>query len=172
MCTYKERLEKLFNAKKEVFSLTDADKEKFIEWALERHSRLKARDKKWLDKHPENKMQPPVANEYFEAVYDALAECNNKDYYTGDPLNWEISIEDDPEQDACSAKVRQERITFDHVHGRDLSKLEFVMCAGKTNDAKNDLTQEDFIKLCKSVLIHHGYTVSAPSGVSGLSQEN
>ena len=171
MGKYKERLEDLFKAKKEVFSLTDADKEKFIEWALERHSRLKARDKKWLDKHPENKMQLPAANEYFEAVYDALAECNNKDYYTGDPLNWEISIEDDPEQDACPAKVRQERITFDHVHGRNLSNLKFVMCAGKTNDAKNDLSKEKFIDLCKKVLTHSGYTVSASSGISDLLQK-
>ena len=171
MDTYKERLEELFNAKKEFFSLTDADKEKFIEWALERHSRLKARDKKWLDKHRENNMPLPKASKYFEAVYAALAKCNNKDYYTGDPLNWEISIEDDPEQDACPAKVRQERITFDHVHGRDLSNLEFVVCAGKTNDAKNDLSKEKFIDLCKKVLTHNGYTVSAPSGISGLSSQ-
>ena len=168
MGKYKERLEDLFKAKKEVFSLTDADKEKFIEWALERHSRLKARDKKWLDKHPENKMQLPAANEYFEAVYDALAECNNKDYYTGDPLEWEISL---GIKSLEEAEVRQKRITFDHVHGRNLSNLEFVMCAGKTNDAKNDLSKEKFIDLCKSVLTHNGYTVSALSGVSGLSQK-
>ena len=31
MGTYKERLEELFNAKKSFFSLTDADKEKFID---------------------------------------------------------------------------------------------------------------------------------------------
>ena len=172
MGTYKERLEELFNAKMSFFSLTDADKEKFIEWALQRHVRLRARDKKWLDKHPGSGRELPEAKDYFEAVYKALKKCNNKDYYTGYPLNWEISIEDDPEQDACPAKVRQERITFDHVHGRDLSKLEFVMCAGKTNDAKNDLSKEKFIDLCKTVLTHNGYTVSAPSGISGLSQKN
>ena len=35
-----------------------------------------------------------------------------------------------------------------------------------------DADKEKFIDLCKSVLTHNGYTVSGPSGVSGLSQEN
>ena len=35
-----------------------------------------------------------------------------------------------------------------------------------------DADKEKFIDLCKTVLTHNGYTVSAPSGVSGLSQEN
>ena len=169
MGTYKERLEKLFNEKMSFFSLTDADKEKFIEWALQRHVRLRARDKKWLDKHPGSGSELPEAKDYFEAVYKALKKCKNKDHYTGDPLEWEISL---GIKSLEEAEVRQKRITFDHVHGRNLSNLEFVMCAGKTNDSKNDLSKEKFIDLCKSVLTHNGYTVSAPSGISGLSQEN
>ena len=99
-----------------------------------------------------------------------IKNSNGKDFYTGLALNWQISFNsDDVKNDDCITNVRQERITFDRVNNRDLVKLEFVMCAGKTNAEKNDLIQTEFINLCKSVLKYHGYKVSASSGV--LSEE-
>ena len=177
MATYKERLATLFDANKQFFPLTDAQKEKFVEWALQRHIRLRARDKRWLEKHP-GSGELPEAKVYFEAVCKALEKCENKDHYTGHSFEssaWEISLklEEAEEKESWEeAEMRQNRITFDHVHGRDLRTLEFVLCAGKTNDAKNDLTQEDFINLCQIIADRKNQILSAPSGVSGLSQES
>ena len=50
-------------------------------------------------------------------------------------------------------------------------ELNLVFCRNDVNDAKNNLLTEEFVNLCESVLKHHGYTVSAPSGMSGLSSE-
>ena len=167
MATYRERIEDLFKEKRRIFSLEDTQKESFIDWVLQRHTRLRSRDKKWITKHPEAEQSLPEAKEYFEAVFDALKNSNGKDFYTGSPLNWLISFnQDDVKEEDCKTNVRQERITFDHVNGRVLAKLKFVMCAGKTNDAKNDLIQKEFLDLCESVLKYHGYTVSAPSSIS------
>jgi 5-methylcytosine-specific restriction endonuclease McrA len=34
------------------------------------------------------------------------------------------------------------------------------ICTKQANQAKSDMTHDEFVEFCKSVLIHHGYTVS------------
>lgn len=155
--TYKERLSKLFDEVGESIGLQKEDRNAFIDWASERHTRLRQRDKEWRNKNsPETNL--PLCDEYFTAVFEALKNCAGIDYYTGDELNWKITLADkqagtEPEKkEAASTEKRQERVTFDHINGRNLTKLKFVVCAGKTNDAKNDLTQDEFVKLCRAVV--------------------
>ena len=51
-------------------------------------------------------------------------------------------------------------------------RLEELFNAKMSFFSLTDADKEKFIDLCKTVLTHNGYTVSAPSGISGLSQEN
>lgn len=55
--------------------------------------------------------------------------------------------------------------TFDHIvpaargGSNDMSNLG--LCCKDANSAKADMTQDEFLILCKEVLAHHGYTISA-----------
>ena len=56
--------------------------------------------------------------------------------------------------------------------GKYKERLEDLFKAKKEVFSLTDADKEKFIDLYKKVLTHNGYTVSASSGVSGLSQEN
>ncbi len=53
---------------------------------------------------------------------------------------------------------------FDHIiprsRGGDNSIDNLGICTKKANQAKNDMTPDEFINLCKQVLEHHGYKVT------------
>lgn len=59
-----------------------------------------------------------------------------------------------------------ETYSFDHVvpvsRGGDNSLKNFGLTAKAANNAKSDLTVQEFIKLCEEVLIHHGASVVWP----------
>jgi hypothetical protein len=44
--------------------------------------------------------------------------------------------------------------TIDHLQADD-PKTGFRVCAWRTNDAKHDLSLEDFVKLCQRVIAYH-----------------
>ena len=46
MAAYRKRIGNLFDEKKQVFSLEDTQKDNFVNWAMLRHTRLRACDKK------------------------------------------------------------------------------------------------------------------------------
>lgn len=170
MTTYRERMEILFNKSRQTIGLAEDDREVFIEWACERHIRLRQRDKKWIERTQSNQ-ELPDCEKYFAAVCKAIECCEGKDYYTGKPLSWEITLkhkgnqQTEEEQDAKTAE-RQERVTFDHLNGRNLEDLQFALCAGKTNDAKNDLTKSEFVELCQAVVdFDKKKSLSGPSGL-------
>lgn len=54
--------------------------------------------------------------------------------------------------------------SFDHkipvAKGGDNSLNNLGLCTQEVNMAKSDKTPEEFIELCKKVLIHHGYTIT------------
>lgn len=161
MATYKEQLGKLFDEVGVDIGLQKTDKKAFIEWAYERHTRLRRRDKEWLEGKETNSSEKylPSCQDYFRAVYEAIRTCAGIDYYTGKKLNWGITLPTEKTQqantkktEAQDTKTRQERVTFDHINGRELQNLKFVLCSGKTNDAKNDLTQIEFLELCQAVV--------------------
>ena len=155
----------------------EIEQKKFNAWVVKKAASLWKRDKSKLSKIDDTKKinDGEKRAEYRDAIYKAIAAMEvNKCPYTGDKLEWEkigTWKNDDAKAEGKDFKKKFALMpTIDHKNAEP--KPDFVICSWIANDAKNDLTQEDFIKLCKSVLIHHGYTVSAPSGVSGLSQEN
>ena len=168
MATYRERMEILFKNLRQTIGLGEDDRAVFIEWACERHIRLRQRDKRWIDRTQSNQ-DLPDCEKYFTAVCKAIKSCEGKDYYTGKPLNWQITLEPkkespDREKQGVETAERQERVTFDHLNGRNLEDLQFALCAGKTNDAKNDLTEDEFLALCEAVY-NYKKSKSGPSGL-------
>jgi hypothetical protein len=49
--------------------------------------------------------------------------------------------------------------TVDHVPGAD-GEYDFVICAWRTNDAKNDLSHDEFVALCRRVVDYHEEAVT------------
>ncbi|UHQ23983.1 hypothetical protein LVB77_04505 [Lysobacter sp. 5GHs7-4] len=49
--------------------------------------------------------------------------------------------------------------TIDHIDASSKT-ASFNVCAWRTNDAKNDLSRQAFIDLCRRVLEHEGYIVA------------
>jgi hypothetical protein len=48
--------------------------------------------------------------------------------------------------------------TIDHV-GDGLGPANFKICSWRVNDAKHDLTMDEFLGICRQVLTHAGFSV-------------
>jgi hypothetical protein len=95
---------------------------------------------------------------YKRAIHDAVMQSEGLDAYTGLPLRWELISKYN--NDATTAGRREYKSKFadlptvDHV-GNGVGPPDFRICAWRTNDAKNDLSHEDFVALCRAVLDHY-----------------
>ena len=49
--------------------------------------------------------------------------------------------------------------TVDHI-GDGIGEPNFVISSWRTNDAKHDLSLEEFLSLCTAVLKHHGFSIT------------
>ena len=119
--------------------------------------------KKWLLRkaathHKRDKKRWEVSEsieEYKQAIHEAVLESKGFDAYTGKRLKWQlISLYDDDEsRKGCSdyKKIFDYLPTVDHVNGKG-KKLKFKICSWKSNDAKNDLSYNEFLKLCREVV--------------------
>ena len=91
-------------------------------------------------------------------MHDAVCKSEGRDYYTGENLDWELI------GTYCNASSKAGRSqykaglallpTIDHVLLED-GRYDFVVCAWRTNDAKNDLSYSEFLELCRQVIKHH-----------------
>jgi len=80
---------------------------------------------------------------------------NTRDYYTGEVLNWKLisQYRNDASKNGKRAYKKGFALlpTVDHV-GDGMGPANFVICSWRTNDAKSDLTSEEFEELCRKVL--------------------
>ncbi len=94
---------------------------------------------------------------YKVAIHRAVVHCGGHDHYTGEPLDWSLLSKYSNAE--SKAKGRHYKATLallpsvDHT-GDGLGEADFKICAWRTNDAKNDLTHEDFVGLCRRVVAH------------------
>lgn len=92
---------------------------------------------------------------YKIAIYDAVIRCAGKDVYTGKPMRWDLisKYDNDASKDGGREYKKQfgDLPTVDHVGDKN-EEMMFNICAWRINDAKNDLTLEEFIQVCKEVL--------------------
>jgi len=100
---------------------------------------------------------------YKEAIHAAVVLSNGFDSYTGESLDWHlISTYRNEESKAARHGYKSGFAllpTVDHIDA-GATESSFKICAWRTNDAKNDLSPEQFVELCSKVLIFAGYSVS------------
>lgn len=99
-----------------------------------------------------------MGEQYRLLIHEAVKRSDGRDHYTGEDLRWDLI------STYCNETSKAERSaykatmallpTVDHVPGAD-GKYDFVVCAWRTNDAKNDLSHDEFIALCRRVIAHH-----------------
>ena len=97
-----------------------------------------------------------------DAIHGAVSWRQGLNAYTGEELDWHLISQynnDDSKEGRHHYKAGFALLpTVDHVEA-SASSASSLICAWRTNDAKNDLSQAGFIDLCKKVIIHAGYMV-------------
>ena len=93
---------------------------------------------------------------YKSLIHFAVVDTGGFDPFTGDRLAWELigtwtntNIEERL-PDSYGEKYAL-MPTVDHT---DPDVLEFEICSWKVNDAKGDMTPEEFVELCRCVANH------------------
>jgi hypothetical protein len=89
-------------------------------------------------------------------IHNAVLTNGEFDAYTGERLDWLLICTYNNAE--AKAKGRQYKALFalmptvDHV-GDGTGAADFKICAWRTNDAKNDLSYEKFLALCRRVYV-------------------
>lgn len=99
-----------------------------------------------------------TGEEYRLLIHESVKRSAGRDHYTGEELHWDLLSTYCNETSKAQRSVYKATMallpTVDHVPGAD-GKYDFVICAWRTNDAKNDLSHDEFIALCRRVIAHH-----------------
>jgi len=99
----------------------------------------------------------PAANRtsYCEAIHAAVWESKGLDAYTNEPLDWHLIGTYNNEHSKLHGRAYKARYgllpSVDHVESRT-GPVIFKICGWRTNDAKNDLSVEEFVSLCRRVV--------------------
>ena len=99
-----------------------------------------------------------TGEKYRTDIHKAVCDHGTHDFYTGEALDWSlVSTYDNDKSKAGGTSYKRDLAllpTVDHVFEPDGS-WRFVICAWRTNDAKNDMSHTDFVALCQRVVAHH-----------------
>jgi hypothetical protein len=106
-----------------------------------------------------------IGDTYRVAIHAAVIASNGQDAYTGEPLDWSLLSRYDNVESAEGGRHYKHGFarlpTVDHV-GDGLGAANFKICGWRVNDAKHDLDMPAFLGVCRTVLEHHGFIVTAP----------
>jgi len=95
--------------------------------------------------------------EYKKKIHESVILSEGIDAYTGEYLDWSLlSTWDNDKAKAYGSRYKSQFAllpSVDHVSERR-GPTDFKICAWRTNDAKNDLSIEDFVQLCEKVIKH------------------
>lgn len=93
--------------------------------------------------------------EYKQAIHEAVMNGNGLDPYTGEKLDWHLigKFNNESAKGAGSSYKKQFRLlpTVDHLDHKHSKKPKFQICSWEVNDAKSDLTHDEFIQLCAKI---------------------
>lgn len=130
------------------FLLSKLTHEAYVRWLHRKALAHAKRDKK--------RGNNAVTNEAYKiAIHRAVVESRGFDAYTGEFLSWELVSKYD--NSASKAGRREYKAKFvllptvDHV-GDGRGAADFKICAWRTNDAKSDMSLEEFVGLCRKVV--------------------
>jgi hypothetical protein len=92
---------------------------------------------------------------YRDAIHKAVCDGGDLDAYTGRPLRWDLIRKYDNAESKAGKRLYKKKFadlpTVDHQDD-GMREPSFKICAWQTNDCKNDLSIEDLIKFCKTIL--------------------
>lgn len=149
----------------EIFLIPDFIKSENItqniykQWIFRKANSHFNRDKKyWENKEVEFIYE---REDYRNKIHEAVVASQGNDFYTGTPLSWEhIGKFGKKEGDVFySKKILFGLPTLDH-YDRNEPNLIFVITGWAVNDAKNDLSYNELLVLCKKVLDNQEYCLS------------
>jgi len=121
---------------------------------------------KWLERKAETHKkrdrerghQTATREAYMISIHKAVVDSGGLDDYTGETLAWEkISTWDNAKSKEGGRAYKKsfwDLPTVDHC-GDDLTANAFRICSWRTNDSKNDLTDDELIEFCRIILDHH-----------------
>ena len=93
-----------------------------------------------------------TGEEYRTLIHAAVCDHGTHDYYTGDPLDWSLVSTYSNEESRAGRPAYKLGFaalpTVDHIPG-EAGRYGFVICSWRTNDAKSELTREEFVELCR-----------------------
>lgn len=103
------------------------------------------------------------SSQYRSQIHQAVMESQGKDCYTGEALDWTLLSKYNNEESAEGRHSYKAKFallpTVDHVESARVNS-GFRICGWRTNDAKHDLSHDEFIELCKLVLQKAGFVVT------------
>jgi hypothetical protein len=103
-----------------------------------------------------------VRTVYKEAIHAAVLLSGGRDAYTGDELDWRLISTYRNEESKVGRHGYKSGFallpTVDHIDS-GATESSFQICSWRTNDSKNDLSVEQFIDLCKTVVVFAGYSI-------------
>ena len=112
------------------------------------------------------RQRPCGVSAYKQRIHEAVVASGGRDFYTGESLDWHLISQYRNEDSKLGRHEYKSGFamlpTVDHLEA-DIHDSGFEICAWRTNDAKNDLSQDDFIDLCRKVLSHAGYVLAQPA---------
>ena len=92
---------------------------------------------------------------YKRAIHEAVCASEGRDAYTNERLEFNLISRYDNVESKRGRRGYKAKFallpTVDHI-GDGRGPADFKICAWRTNDAKGDLTLEEFVALCTRVL--------------------
>jgi hypothetical protein len=128
--------------------------------AYEKWLRRKAQAHVKRDRRRGNKTA--IGEKYRIAIHVAVNNCGGFDAYSGEKLDWSLISQYDNDESKEKGRGYKKRFallpTVDHI-GDGTGPADFKICGWRTNDAKNDLSLDEFLLVCQVVLERQGYIV-------------
>lgn len=114
-----------------------------------------------------------TGSEYKRAIHKAVCASEGRDAYTNEPLDWNLISTYDNDESKQGRRTYKARFallpTIDHL-GDGTGLADFRICGWRTNDAKGDLSVDDFVALCIRVVAAHGLS-KLPTNTSNTRKE-
>lgn len=93
------------------------------------------------------------------AIHEAVIECDGKDAYTHEELDWHLLSTYDNKKSQKEGRAYKLKLSLlpsvDHV-GDGTGKADFKICSWRTNDSKSDMTMDEYVKLCRKIIKFNG----------------
>jgi hypothetical protein len=132
----------------------------FLEGKVEpaRYNRwLKGRTDAHLKRDSKRGHEGLTVTGYKRLIHEAVVASGGFDYYTGEMLDWHLVATYENAASKLGRHAYKKSLgllpSIDHEDAASTC-ASFRICAWRTNDAKHDLTQSEFIKLCRRVVRH------------------